>query len=266
MAGFPNLSDLKYGGFYIPVFSLAYIQDEFILPVNLPFPIFDIIISTGNLGHFLALAVFGGLIEHGINRAIFGPGGAVQNPKNAWIVRWHKLLFLAKPAPGLFPESPEDLIEKIDTSTEAFLDLKPAQKAVFALSRGIRLLVIGGAVVLFTMLVYSLTVFFLLQALRGTLGYLGLVLALSQLIFFFGSTVLGQFASVVKPDAARWLFVPEYQKSRILKNREEIEFEYDPRGFFETDSWISDKRNEAEKLDCEDDYLIPLSDDDDAHS
>lgn len=78
MAPIPNIADLQYGGFYIPIFSLAYVQEQFPLPVELPFPALDILITSTNFGVIFLIAALGALIEHGINRAIFGPDGAIK--------------------------------------------------------------------------------------------------------------------------------------------------------------------------------------------
>jgi len=259
MATIPNIADLQYGGFYIPIFSLAYIQEQFLLPVELPFPVLEIMITSSNFGGFLLIAGFGALIEHGINRSIFGPGGALKNPKNPWVVKWHKILFLVKPEPGVFPESREDLEEKIGSSVEYFESCSSYKKAKLLFTRGVRVVLFGGAGILFSLLVFSLTAFFLLEAYRGSLDYLGYILIIAQVVFFFGSNILGRFPSVVNPDAAPWIYVPEYKKSKILKNRDEIEFEYDPTSFFELEQWLPTEETVTPD-DAE--YLISLPEED----
>lgn len=263
MASIPNIADLQYSGFYIPVFTLAYIYERFTLPVELPLPLIEIVISSGNFGLFFIVALVGALVEHGMSRAIFGPGGPLQNPKNAWVVRWHKMLFLWKSNPGLFPQSLKELEKKFYNTLDRFEEATIVEKGVYLIRTGLRGILFGGAVVLFTTLTFLLTAFLLIEGLAGSLDYIGLILLITQLVFFFGSHVLGRFASVVSPDAARWLFVPEYKKAQMLNDRDEIDFAYDPRGFFDVEPPLINHQSGGLSTETIDrgDYLIPISED-----
>lgn len=100
MVSLPNPADVRYGGFYLPVFSLLYIYQEIGLPVELPLPYFTFLLNEGNFPIFIGLTLLGALIGHGASRAIYGVEGAKINPKNRWAVRWYRNLFAFKEKTG----------------------------------------------------------------------------------------------------------------------------------------------------------------------
>ena len=134
MSSIPNPADIRYGGFYLPVFSLLYIHREIDLPIYVPLPVFDFSLHTGNFPILLGLTFLGALIGHGESRSIYGMGGAENNPKDKWTVLWYRFLFAFKKRPGKVPKDIDHVFEKFENSVEWFVELSPAGKAIIILA------------------------------------------------------------------------------------------------------------------------------------
>ena len=276
MAGLPNIATIQYGGLYIPVFTMAYIRESVGLPVILPIPYIEPVIDTGNFGLWFAVVLFGALVNHGVTRSIFGLGGALQNPKSPSIVRWYRTVLFWKSRPGLYPNSISNAKEKVQSSVESFFALPCWRMAITALWRCVRGISFSVSSLLYSVMVLGTTILLLIKGTQGELDYLGLLLATSQTAFFYGSIIHGRFPSVVEPEAARWINVPEYLKADILKERGDIEIEHemkypgsisgylqelsvDEKALAEDDS-EQDHLITLEERGSESDFLIPLDD------
>jgi hypothetical protein len=271
-----NIADLQYGGLYLPLFTLFYLFDK------LQFPYAIVVldhrlatISTTTFQILFGITFVGALVKHGLNRSIYGPEGPLQNPKNPWTVRYQKAALTFHSSPSRCPATYDDMIaigassvERVETILEYFIEGTIVQRilvcwhifksvlrtVVILVSRPIYTAVVFGSIVLLYDLVVSTNV-----------DYLGAGLFISQTAFFFGAILLNWFPSVVPTDSARWVFVPEYRKSPDLYDKDEIEFEYDPRGLQESVKERVEKfqmgARRTERREDEVEYLIPIEED-----
>jgi len=266
MASPPNPADIRYGGFYLPVFSLLYAHQEMGLPVELPLPFLRIVVTDSNFAFFIGLTFLGALIGHGASRSIYSVDGAKRNPKNRWAVFWYRSLFTVKKKPGKPPRTIDDLEKKLVTSLEWFWDLSNRGKALISVYRLTRFTVIWPAKLTFLGMALLTTWVLANVAFSGTLQPLGALLLVTQLVFFFGSWVFNRFPTAVPVDAAPWVYLAEYHKAEHLHERGDVEFEYGPPNF--TQSAV-ERFDEAQRpiydrpsyFDDEDvDWMVPLED------
>lgn len=264
MVSIPNPVDIKYSGFYLPIFSLLFIQHEVKLPVELPIPLVNIGLYEGNFGYILGLTFLGALVGHGASRSIYGIEGAKTNPKNRWAVLWYRTLFSFKKRPGKPPKTIDDLIEKMAASVERFLAISRLNKAITVIYSLARLALIFPAKLTFLAVAFLTTWILAVAALNGPLQPVGTLLLITQVVFFFGSWIFNQYPTPVPVDAAPWVYLAEYHKADYLHQRGAIDFEYGPLNF--TDSVVEEfeetrrtVRNRPVYYDKEDvDWLIPI--------
>jgi hypothetical protein len=282
MAGIPNIADLRYSGLYLPLFTLAFIRDEMGLPQAVPiiqeYMPMDLILSDSNFPIIFSITLLGCVISHGTKRSIFGTEAAKMNPKNKWVVRWYQALLYWKPRPGRFPDSPDDLPDKIDSSVSWFQNLTPIEKIIASFLRLTRFTVFYSSTAVTKIVAISTTLVLLGYFASGGSSYLGLILLVSQLVFFFGSLIFNRFPSVVPPQSAEWLYLPEYEKSEQMYEENDIEFRYQPEilgdGLFDNlpdvegqldyqkppDVEYLVKLDDQSKEDGEYEYLVPIED------
>lgn len=234
MASIPNPADIRYGGFYLPVFSLLYINREIGFPVDLPVPVLSRVFSASNFPLLLGLTFLGAIITHGESRSIYGIEGAEGSPKDSGVVRWYRILFTFKKKPGRPPKTLDDLFRKLEYSTSWFANQSLAGKFAIVLYRISRFVVTWPSKVTLVVTALLTTAILAGSAVQAGLQLIGGVLLLGQLVFFFGSAIFNRFPTVVPTESAPWIYLAEYEKADYLYERGDIEFEYDPRGF--TDS------------------------------
>jgi hypothetical protein len=85
----------------------------------------------------------------------------------------------------------------------------------------------------YTLIAYGTLLLLYLEFSVSGLDYIGAVLLVAQAVFFTSGVVANWFPSVVSTQAAPWVYVPEYRKAEILKEREKMELEYDPSGLLQ---------------------------------
>jgi|GEM_PF-1380446 hypothetical protein len=248
MATLPNIADIRYSGFYLPVFSLVYIHQNLGLPVEVPFPVFTILVTTQNFGFLLFLTLFGALSGHGARRSIYGIEGAKNNPKNRWVSLWYRSVFMLKKKPGKPPRNLFDIVEKIEKSIEAFRELSRLQQLLIAFFRGIRLMLLWPLKIVYPAVALLSTWFLAITAIQSGLEPLGSLLLIGQTVFFVGSIVFARFPTAVPVESVPWIHLSEYHKSELLHQRGDLEFEYGPLDFSErtynqTDQFIDAPEN-----------------------
>lgn len=266
MTSLPNPADIRYGGFYLPVFSLLYIYQEIGLPVELPLPYFKLVLSEANISIVIGLTILGAIIGHGASRAIYGVDGAKINPKNRKAVLWYRNLLTLKKKPGRPPKSINHLTEKLEHSINWFEELSTVSKGVIVLYRLTRFTVIWPAKLVFLGVVLLTTGVLTVSALQGTLQLLGAVLLVGQLVFFFGRWVFNRFPTAVPVESAPWIYLAEYDKAEYLHEKGDIDFEYGPLNFRqsvldefeETQSSLQSPPHDYDEEDI--DWLVPIED------
>ena len=264
MASPPNPADIKYGGFYLPVFSLLYVHQEIGLPVELPLYFINIVLTDSNFPVFAGLTFLGALIGHGASKSIYSTDGAKHNPKNRWVVLWYRTLFTVKKNPGKPPRTIDELEKKMETSLEWFWNLSRVKKTLIFVYRLGRFIVIWPAKLTFLSMALLTTWVLANVAISGSLQALGALFFVTQIVFFFGSWVFSRFPTSVPLDAAPWLYLAEYHKAEHLHEQGDIEFEYGPPNF--TQSAV-DRFNETQRPvynrplyynDEDVDWMVPL--------
>lgn len=264
MASLPNPADIRYGGFYLPVFSLLYTHQELGLPIELPLSLLSIVVTEGNFPYFMGLTFLGALIGHGASRSVYSIEGAKGNPKNRWAVFWYRTLFTVKKKPEKPPRTIDDLQKKLETSLEWFGDLSRREKALVSLIRLARLAIIWPAKLTFLGMALLTSWVLAIAAFGGALQPLGTLLLVAQLVFFFGSWVFNRFPTAVPVDAVPWLYLAEYHKAELLHERGDVDFEYGPLNFTQSAvDWIEEVRRHVydrpHHVDNEDvDWKVPL--------
>ena len=244
MASPPNPADIKYGGFYLPIFSLLYVYQEIGLPVELPLYFLNIVLTDSNFPIFAGLTFLGALIGHGASKSIYSTDGAKHNPKNRWVVLWYRTLFTVKKNPGKPPRTIDELEKKMITSVEWFWNLSRVEKTLISVYRLGRFTVIWPAKLVFLSVALLTTWVLANVAISGSLQALGALFLVTQIVFFFGSWVFNRFPTSVPLDAAPWLYLAEYHKAEYLHDRGDVDFEYGPLNF--TQSAV-DRFDEAQR-------------------
>lgn len=191
MASLPNPTDIRYGGFYLPVFSLLYIHQEIGLPVELPLA--RILLTEEKFPFLLGIVFLGALIGHGASRSIYGIDGAKTNPKNRLSVLWYHTLFSVKKNPGKPPKTADELREKFWGAIDGFVSLSNRIKALVVLIRLGRFSVIWPAKLTLILTALITTGVLAYHALEGDLQPLGLLLLTGQIVFFMVAGSLGAF-------------------------------------------------------------------------
>lgn len=220
-------TDLRYSGFYLPVLTLVYLQNEAATGIGILWwtvPEF----SYPGFYLYLTVSLLGAAVNHGIYRSIYGPGGPRRNPKDKWTVRYQRFAMLFWKNPDIRPSSLAEFDERVDAGIEA------------ATKSWLSLVVVGFRAVMLTLIfffysVISISVFVVLfgTVLKGSVDYLGFGLLAAQALFFFGPVVWGRFAPVISEDSAPWIFVPEHRRAPALYDDDKIEFFRDPRGLMQ---------------------------------
>lgn len=266
MASPPNPADIRYGGFYLPVFSLLYVHQKIGLPVELPIPFLNIVLTSDHFPILIGITLFGALIGHGASRSIYGIDGAKRNPKNRWAVLWYRILFNIKKKPGKPPRTINDLEKKFENSIKRFWELSRGGKTLISVYRLGRLAVIWPAKLTFLGMVLLTTWLLASAAFEGILQPLGALLFVAQVVFFFGSWILDRFPTAIPVDAAPWLYLAEFHKTEHLHEQGDVKFEYGPPKFRQS---AVDRFNEASRpiydqpsyFDNEDvDWMVPIED------
>jgi hypothetical protein len=266
MATPPNPSDIRYGGFYLPVFSLLYVHQEIGLPVELPLHFHSLVLTEGNFLLFSGMTFLGALFGHGASRSIYGIEGARRNPKNRWAVLWYRLLFTLKKTPGKPPTTVDHLQSKVEKVQDWYFDLSVGKKILVTLVKFVRSIVILAAKTAFISMVFLTTWTLGNAAISGSLGTLGAILLVAQFLFFFGSWAFNRFPTAVPLDAAPWLYLAEYHKAELLHERGKVDFEYGPFDLTKPiTGWLleSERRifNRPHYVGKEDiDWVVPLED------
>jgi hypothetical protein len=140
---------------------------------------------------------------------------------------------MIKSNPGARPQDPSELSEKIRASMEWFFEQGWLQRGIVVLTRTSRFLVFGVCNIVYLITTLSVTILLFTSLNQGEVDIVGTALLLALLIFFFGSNVFSRFPTPIPVDSAPWIYVPEFRKAELLYERDEIDFEYDPSGFWD---------------------------------
>lgn len=192
-----DIATIQYGGLYIPIASWFYIYQQ----------------TQSRLALYsLPLVVLGATIAHGIFQSIYGPEGPKKHPKKRLTAAGYSLALMYTKSPGGNPDSVDELIDRI--------------AGAFTLRRALRFILFSAISIVYVLLTgYSLLPLYQLSMEVGNL--VAGALFLSQSVFIIQGIVMNRFASVLPPEEAEWVWVPEYRRvTEVYTEDEDDESDY----------------------------------------
>lgn len=251
-------TDLQYTGFYLPLVTAVYLHNIGVQGFNL-FG-FQIPPLQGPLFQLTVFVTFfGGVVNHGMFRSIYGRGGPRENPKDKWTVKYQRIALLFWKQPRIRPSSLSELGERFEKGIE-----KATSTRFTTLRIGVRVVSLAGIQFTYTLAGLSLFALLFLTIWTESIDYLGFGLLFAQAMFIIAPKIWKRFPSVVPEHSAEWLFVPEHRRGPTLFDDDKIEFYRDPRGIFAEIADMSEadaEQNEgaSEVNDTEKEYLVALA-------
>lgn len=242
ISGASGVADLEYGAFYIPSISVIYLSHYVSLPYT--FEILGVYLFTvhSNLvTPLFLLTLIGGLVKHGMTLSIYGPAGARENPKNPGTVLYQKIALIFFKAPKERPEHLHEYSDRIGSVLDEIRSASTLGRLTFYIKTITRIPFIWLPYTIHS-IVGVLSIPVLLQVIKsGDFKLIGAILLIAQFVILLRPIVFGRFASVVDPDSAKWLYVPEHRKSPRLHESDEIEFEHQP-------NWLEEIHTTVEEI------------------
>lgn len=223
-----DVANIQYSGLYIPVASWFYIYHQ----------------TESRLAFYaIPITLLGATIAHGIFVSIFGHEGPRIHPKKDLAVVGYSLGLMYTKSPGGTPDTMDEFYQRLYDA--------------FTVRRGIRFTAMLTISILFVVFsLYSLIPLYKISANGGDL--LAGVLLLTQLIFIIQGVMMNRFASVLPPEEAEWVWVPEYRRVKEFYTEEEYpvsEYRDPPLIFEDFHEWMKELREEfliAQNIEAED--------------
>lgn len=246
-----SIADIQYGGLYLPLFTLVYLYSILSLPYQVAVLGFSYQIGATEFQIILGISLVGALIKHGLYRSIYGVEGPLHNPKMPRTILYQKFALTFGKEAGKEPDGLEgfekefkSVVSRGSNLVALFQSVRfPLQIQILSrvIRRGIRSACIMSVWPLSTVISYGSLGVLYTQMLSGQVDYFGIVLLITHAIFVLGGIFFNWFPTVVTPESYPWIHVPEHQKVKILKERNDIELEYEPVGVLEEFRAESDK-------------------------
>jgi hypothetical protein len=223
---------------YFPVASIAYLKKTGTEPLEFFSINFPLLQANFALGFLLLFA--GALVTHSMMRAIFGHEGPRENPKRPATVIYQQFALMFSKTPGTRPKSLEGWGKWADQKDEYISE--NGLYSLYILLRGTSLFGLR----FFYFLTTVTTTYLLYLRFASEVDYIAVGLLAGQLMYLMGAIITRRFPSVVKPESAEWIYTPEYEKSKLLYEGDEIEFrEEKPRTLQELSDTAKEITNEA---------------------
>lgn len=214
-----DIATIQYGGLYIPIASWFYIYHQ----------------TQSSLALYsLPLVALGATIAHGILQCIYGPEGPRKHPKKQLTMTGYSLALMYTKSPGGNPDTIDEIFQRMEEA--------------FTLCRALRFILFLAITISYVLLTgYSLWPLYQLSMETGNL--VAGALFLSQAVFIVQGIVMNRFASVLPPEEAEWVWVPEYRRVQEVfseEKYEESEFRDPPLVFDDIRESLEELRTEFE--------------------